>query len=181
MSRPPADLTSETGALVFSIEVLRRSRWEKEQAKACQHRRVSADLEVLDLTCRDCGARVNPVHWITEMADSWREVEESRAASRRERERLEQRRRVKCYHCGESVTLRASREDEKRWRETRTGRYETALETIAVLVPGAAAQHAANIAKVALAARPRDETPPPPLAAVDATPETRGDDERNDP
>lgn len=172
MNLPPIDLTNEDGATVVSIEVLRRQRYAT--SGRCRHGRVQTDEEAAELLCRDCGLRLNPVSWIAGLAESWREVSRLWDGYRAERERLEQRQRVRCRACGETVVLRSSSDDERRRRESRTGRYEDALRRISVLVPGAASEHAARIARETLAARPAAEAPPPAPALLVPVPDPRG-------
>lgn len=169
----PIDLTDESGAVVVSIEVLRKLRLDHGTAKQCQHARATVDEDLADLTCRDCGARLNPIAWVVGLARLWTHFRDLRDSSRRERDRLALMRRVKCRACGEMAPIYADNAIEKRRRETRAGRYEEALKRIAILVPEAAGKYAARIASEALAARPADEEALAPLEAV-PSPEVEG-------
>jgi len=157
----PVDLTDETGATVISIEVLRARRVKSREE--CHHVGIRVDEELAEVTCRDCGAKLSPIRWLTRISEHWADTMRLRKSAALERARLELKRRVKCFHCGEFMTLMGSREDEKRRRATKEARMEEALERIAVLVPEAAARYAAGIARKVLAA-PRGPA---------ATPETK--------
>jgi hypothetical protein len=157
----PIDLTDEMGATVVSIEVLRRNRHRRHAEGACKHKRTEVDEDLAELLCKDCGLRLNPIAWVASLAEDWSEVDRLWKGYRAERERLEERRRVKCHGCGTMLTLCSTREDEKRRKESRLGRYEDALQRIALLVPEAAGKYAAKVAREALAAQPASEAVPP--------------------
>jgi hypothetical protein len=142
------DIPDDAGATVISIEVLRERR--AGQAKpACEHMRIHLDRMAAEVECRDCGVRVNPIEWIAEVAKRWEHVTRTTKTLRNERARLELRRRVVC-RCGETIHLLGRPEDEKRRAASREARLAKALEHISVLVPAAAAEHAARVAREAL-------------------------------
>lgn len=149
------DIASEEGATVISIEVV-RGRHELERTREeCKHLNVKVDEALADLFCRDCGLRVNPIAWVMNVRDAWDHVQRMIRAHRHESRRLDMRRWVVCQ-CGERIHLLGRPEDEKQRQATREGRYEAALERIALLLPGVAASKAPEIARAALAAA--DET-----------------------
>ncbi len=75
----------------------------------CQHKRVQIDEALSEVECRDCGAKLNPVHVLVRMAR-----EESVWAMRlaeltKLREQLDKKQRTKCLHCGQMTPVRIPR------------------------------------------------------------------------
>lgn len=66
----------------------------------CQHKHMTVDEDLNEVTCDDCGAKLNPVAVLLRF-----ESEESRWANEWERlrelhKKLDSRVRCKCQHCG---------------------------------------------------------------------------------
>lgn len=145
-------ITDDAGAVVISIETLRRARYKREDGKDCRHRRVFVDPVEAWFTCQDCKEKINPNAWVMLIAEEWEHVKREYKAARHEHARLDLRQWIVC-RCGERIRLYSRPEDEKKRKASRMARLEEALEHIAVLTPEAAAKYAAEAARKALAAR----------------------------
>lgn len=74
---------------------------------ACPHKRISVSELKAEVTCQDCGEKLNPVGVLLRYAK-----EESRLVMRIEENRkilakLENKVRTKCEHCGQMTRVRA--------------------------------------------------------------------------
>lgn len=72
----------------------------------CQHGRAIVDEKLAELTCADCGAKLNPIEFIVGLANRerlFKHREESIAAARAA---LEERRKCRCIKCGEWTPIR---------------------------------------------------------------------------
>lgn len=75
----------------------------------CQHKRVEVDEILAEVTCKDCGERLNPIAVMVRMAQ-----EESRLGQRIEtlnrlKAGLEKKQRTKCKHCGQMTPVHPTR------------------------------------------------------------------------
>ncbi len=75
----------------------------------CQHKRVEVDEILAEVTCKDCGERLNPIAVMVRMAQ-----EESRLGQRIEtlnrlKADLEKKQRTKCKHCGQMTPVHPTR------------------------------------------------------------------------
>jgi ribosomal protein S27E len=106
------DLPDIDGGNVISIEVLRRSRFERRLWQTCAHHNITIDTALAQIQCNTCGVQLNPVEWVAMMAEEWHRVtrlheqlnEQKRRTDARIQE-LEAKSKVKCQHCGR-FTLR---------------------------------------------------------------------------
>jgi len=72
----------------------------------CRHDRAIVDPKVLDLTCADCGAKLNPIEFLVTLARQerlFKHQEESIVAARAA---LEERKRCRCTKCGQWTEIR---------------------------------------------------------------------------
>jgi hypothetical protein len=72
----------------------------------CQHRRAIVDEKLAELTCADCGAKLNPIQFLVTMANkltTWEHAEQSIAKARAE---MDERKRCRCTKCGEWTEIR---------------------------------------------------------------------------
>lgn len=72
----------------------------------CQHMHMTVDDELATVACDDCGEKLNPVAVLLRLAN-----EESRWGQRANElrdalQRLDQRQRCKCQHCGQMTRIR---------------------------------------------------------------------------
>lgn len=72
----------------------------------CRHRRATVDERLAELTCSDCGEKLNPITFLANMArqESRWEWEHKRIADARRQ--LDERRRCRCTKCGEWTEIR---------------------------------------------------------------------------
>lgn len=106
------DLPDTNGGNVISIEVLRRSRYERRLWKTCTHHDITVDTALAQIQCNACGVQLNPVEWIAMMTEEWHRVkrvyeqlEEQKKQTEASIQELEAKSKVKCQHCGR-FTLR---------------------------------------------------------------------------
>lgn len=90
------DLPDKDGGNVISIEVAR----EYYSEKRCQHRKVTVDSRLSYLKCRDCKETINPVWWITRLAENWYRVKNLYEQNRNAAKLFEEKQRTRCQHCG---------------------------------------------------------------------------------
>lgn len=78
-------------------------------SKVCQHIRVEIDTKELELTCKDCGVKVNPVLWIKDSLQYFKMVQQqaldARDRLKEDRLELEKRARTKCQHCNKMTAV----------------------------------------------------------------------------
>ena len=72
----------------------------------CQHRRSIVDRKLAELTCADCGAKLNPIEYVAMLAGQenaweWRTESLKQAAAK-----VEERKRCRCTKCGEITEIR---------------------------------------------------------------------------
>ncbi len=72
---------------------------------SCQHRRLLVDEAKSDVTCKDCGERINPIWILNEMSkkESWHRTQVM--DMRRRIEKLSSKLRCKCEHCGKMTRI----------------------------------------------------------------------------
>lgn len=89
----------------------------------CPHTRAIVDEKLAELTCADCGERLNPMTFLVKLAKQetswgWQQREIAKA-----REELDARSRCRCTHCGELTPIRTVHNREvKRIKSKRTPR-----------------------------------------------------------
>lgn len=77
----------------------------------CQHKRSILDTKLRKVTCRDCGAELDPIEVLFQMADSegikrqeftklWERISNLKKFYTELRKRLRLKSRYKCRHCG---------------------------------------------------------------------------------
>lgn len=72
----------------------------------CKHLRAEVDEKLAELTCADCGAKLNPIQFLVSMANQltvWEHAQQSIAKARAE---LAERKRCRCTKCGEWTEVR---------------------------------------------------------------------------
>lgn len=74
-------------------------------AQTCSHLRCVVDPKLADVTCNDCGERINPIWLLTRMANDDRRYAESRSRHQQEAKRLAERSRTKCEHCNRMTRI----------------------------------------------------------------------------
>ncbi len=89
------DLSDNEGGNVISIEVAREIYIEKR----CKHRKVMVDGQLSFIKCRDCKQSINPIWWITRLAQEWHRVKQMMEDYRLSRKLYEEKTRTKCEHC----------------------------------------------------------------------------------
>lgn len=106
------DLPDTDGGNVISIEVLRKSRYQRRLMDVCPHHATLIDTALAKVVCKTCGAELNPMEWVAMMADEWHRVtrlyqqlEEQKQLADAAIQELETKKKVKCQYCGK-FTLR---------------------------------------------------------------------------
>ena len=87
---------------VVSIEIARK----RYDDKHCEHYCVEVDEARNNVVCQKCGIELNPIWILARFAREQTQWESNRKAYKEERERLEQKQRTKCRHCGEMTKIR---------------------------------------------------------------------------
>lgn len=72
----------------------------------CQHRRAIVDEKLAELTCADCGEKLNAIKFLVTMAGQLRTWEYAQRDIAKARAELEERKRCTCTKCGEVTEIR---------------------------------------------------------------------------
>ena len=106
------DLPDADDGNVISIEILRRSRYERRLFNTCAHHDTLIDTALAKITCKTCGAELNPIEWCAMLSEEWHRVERLCARLKEQQQQtdakiqeLEAKSKVKCQYCGR-FTLR---------------------------------------------------------------------------
>ena len=75
----------------------------------CQHKSIEVDEIEAEVTCKDCGARLNPVAVLVRLAKegsrlAWR-IDELKKLNNR----FDEKKRTTCQHCGKMTNIRVGR------------------------------------------------------------------------
>src|ERR1700743_1421277 len=89
----------------------------------CQHRRAIVDEKLAELTCADCGERLNPIRFLADVAKQERMYEYAQTSIAAARKALEERSRCRCTKCGEWTEIRrvGNREVKRLRSQSNTG------------------------------------------------------------
>lgn len=101
------ELPDADGGNVISISIAKHtSRYARRLWKECPHDGIDIDPTLDTLYCRDCGKDVNPVQWLAMMVEEWHRVKALYEKHRQMAEKVEERSKVKCRHCGKFTPTR---------------------------------------------------------------------------
>lgn len=75
----------------------------------CRHMRVEVDELLAEVTCRDCGERLNPVAVMVRMAQEESRLSNRIDALKKLQADLEKKQRTKCKHCGQMTPVHPTR------------------------------------------------------------------------
>ena len=73
---------------------------------SCWHRRAIVDEKLAELTCADCGAKLNPIRFLVTLAGQmqlWKNAQRDAALASKA---LDERKRCRCTKCGEMTDIR---------------------------------------------------------------------------
>ncbi|MDC7805546.1 hypothetical protein PQS31_01705 [Luteimonas sp BLCC-B24] len=73
----------------------------------CQHAHTEVDEKKSEVTCRDCGEKLNPIWVLVRIANEDRILRDRWAGMRAELKLMSGRVRTKCQHCGEMTRIRS--------------------------------------------------------------------------
>jgi len=81
--------------------------WEVKQSGKCTHLRVGyiIDSASAEVECNQCGEKLNPMWVLSQLATEDRRYADSQKRYREEMERLTNRSRTKCQHCGKLTRI----------------------------------------------------------------------------
>lgn len=86
-----------------------RFKSQHQNRTACQHSHVIVSESTLEITCKQCGAKVNPVWWIIQKMDQINSAQKRyvQAASEADAiwQKLDAKRKYCCVHCHEVNTI----------------------------------------------------------------------------
>lgn len=75
----------------------------------CQHKRVEVDEILAEVSCKDCGEKLNPIAVMARMAREESRLGDRIAALKQLQAGLENKQRTKCTHCGQMTPVRPTR------------------------------------------------------------------------
>lgn len=88
----------------------------------CQHKRAIVDEKLAELTCADCGERLNPIRFLADIAKQERLYEYAQTSIAAARKALEERSKCRCTKCGEWTEIRrVGNREVKRIRSSTSG------------------------------------------------------------
>lgn len=94
------ELPNDFGGNVISIEVARESAYYRRLMKTCPHHAIRIDPVLAHISCKTCGAELNPIEWIAMMADEWGRVTRLYEQLKLEKAAIDKKSKVKCQKCG---------------------------------------------------------------------------------
>lgn len=71
----------------------------------CAHRRFTIDAKLAQVTCSDCQERIDPMYALIQLARQETRYHELHARYQDEMQRLAERSRTKCRHCGQMTPI----------------------------------------------------------------------------
>lgn len=75
----------------------------------CQHTQVAIDSKAMELVCKKCEAKVNPVLWIKDSIEYFarlqNRIQEAREKLKEDEEELKARSRTRCQHCRKMTAI----------------------------------------------------------------------------
>jgi DNA-directed RNA polymerase subunit RPC12/RpoP len=81
----------------------------QKNPRSCQHVAVNIDSKALELTCKQCGVKVNPVLWIKDsihyFASIQRATLEQTKRLKDDEAELQKRSRTRCQHCRKMTAI----------------------------------------------------------------------------
>ena len=84
-------------------------------SQKCQHWKVEIDETAMEITCRDCNTKLNPVAWIiahyTYIARSSDRLTEQKRKLQEDEAELKRRSRTRCTHCGKQTGINLKHHD----------------------------------------------------------------------
>lgn len=107
------DLPDPAGGKVISIEIARKSRFDRK----CPHYRIAVDVDFAAIECRDCGKELNPIEWIAMMTEEWARVTSLYKKYTVAKELYDEKERSRCQHCGKMTRINPPSDFDKRMRE----------------------------------------------------------------
>jgi ribosomal protein S27E len=90
---------------VIEIAIARSGKYLSAKDE-CRHARVVLDEELLDMVCRDCGARVNPIQWMIGRERVFHRHVEAYDRYIDAKAAYTKKTRCKCEHCGRITHVR---------------------------------------------------------------------------
>jgi hypothetical protein len=72
----------------------------------CRHLRGIVDPKLAELTCADCGAKLNPIQFLVSMAGQLTQWDWQKKEFAKARAELDERKRCRCTKCGEWTEIR---------------------------------------------------------------------------
>ncbi len=82
--------------------------YEAPRIPACDHLMVTyyVNRAEAEATCSRCGTKLNPMWVLEQLATHDRRYAEQQKAAKAAQERLDERRRTKCQHCGQMTRIK---------------------------------------------------------------------------
>lgn len=75
----------------------------------CQHIQVAIDSKAMELVCKKCEAKVNPVLWIKDSIEYFarlqNRIQEAREKLKEDEDELKARSRARCQHCRKMTAI----------------------------------------------------------------------------
>lgn len=85
-------------------------KFPQKSMSQCQHAAVLVDTKAMDLICKDCDMRVNPVMWIKDHMHYFASVRERSLVqsqkAKADYEELQTRAKTKCDNCGKMTGIK---------------------------------------------------------------------------
>lgn len=75
----------------------------------CAHKSVVVDEALAEVECRDCGAKLDPMHVLVKLATEESVLQQRIETLRQLNADLDAKTRTKCRHCGQMTPVRPTR------------------------------------------------------------------------
>ncbi|APP85429.1 hypothetical protein CFBP498_38110 [Xanthomonas hortorum pv. vitians] len=74
----------------------------------CRHAHTEVDEKKAEVTCRDCGEKINPIWLLMQLATEDRMLRDRWASMKAELSLMGERVKTKCQHCGQMTRIRSN-------------------------------------------------------------------------
>lgn len=108
MILPPIDTSGNVSVLPTKKREPSENVLNVVHSYKCRHSHFEVDDKLAEVTCRDCGEKMNPMWVLTEIAHNERMLNDRLISLKTECELLAGRVRAKCDHCGKMTRIRSN-------------------------------------------------------------------------
>ena len=94
------------GGNVISLCVIRENRQLRTLKSRCRHAKTTIDTTLAELTCDECGSKLNAIEWLAEFAEEYERFQRLRDQYIEARKAYDAKQCCKCEHCNKMTRWR---------------------------------------------------------------------------